>query len=433
MTPQSTFTVVAEIDPAREAELRRLLAAMNHRPGVFDPDNALVPLGRFDRLHFARFVVLDDPTGRDIEAYGLPATEYPQSLAFVGDVDGPRATFLDELAERAGPGLRQVFACCRGFDAHNDLRRWMESREQRPAAAYGNWRGRTVRQVREEELLRRALSARLDADQPRLSGLDASEVHRELRAFAEAEQQSGRLTLSRQAPTPLGWWVRNFLHLAGVPLLMLLLAPMLLLYLPIFAFQLRRRERTDPVIAPPVDPEWARGLAEIEDHDVTNQFNAIGAIKPGRFRRLTIAFLLWAIDYTARHVYNRGHLARVSTIHFARWVFLDGKRRVLFCSNYDGSLESYMDDFINKVGWGLNLVFSNGIGYPRTNWLLFGGCKDEQTFKRLLRRHQPPSQVWYRAEPGLSAVDLQRNTRIREGIEQPALSQAAARDWLRLF
>ena len=29
-----------------------------------------------------------------------------------------------------------------------------------------------------------------------------------------------------------------------------------------------------------------------------------------------------------------------------------------------------MDDFINKVGFGLNVVFSDGVGYPRTRWLL---------------------------------------------------------------
>ena len=39
---------------------------------------------------------------------------------------------------------------------------------------------------------------------------------------------------------------------------------------------------------------------------------------------------------------------------------------MIFCSNYDGSVESYMDDFINKTGFGLNASFSNGIGYPRT-------------------------------------------------------------------
>jgi len=56
-------------------------------------------------------------------------------------------------------------------------------------------------------------------------------------------------------------------------------------------------------------------------------------------------------------------------------LFLADKTKVFFASNYDGSDESYMDDFINKVAYGLNLVFSNGIGYPRTNFLLSGGAK----------------------------------------------------------
>ena len=46
-------------------------------------------------------------------------------------------------------------------------------------------------------------------------------------------------------------------------------------------------------------------------------------------------------------------------------MLLDDKRRLFFASNYDGSLDSYMDDFINKVALGMNLVFSNGIGFPR--------------------------------------------------------------------
>ncbi len=96
----------------------------------------------------------------------------------------------------------------------------------------------------------------------------------------------------------------------------------------------------------------------------------MGSLKPGLFRRWTLIFFLWLINYTTRHIFNRGRLARVTTIHFARWVFLDDSKRLLFASNYDGSLESYMDDFINKVAFGLNVVFGNGIGYPTTNWLI---------------------------------------------------------------
>jgi hypothetical protein len=123
----------------------------------------------------------------------------------------------------------------------------------------------------------------------------------------------------------------------------------------------------------------------------------------------------------------------VRTIHFARWVFLDGKKRAVFMSNYDGSLESYMDDFINKVGFGLNVAFSGGIGYPTTKWLVGDGCSDERKFKEYLRRHQVPTQVWYKAYPGLTAIDLERNGRIRDGLEQQSLTEQGAREWVALL
>ena len=197
--------------------------------------------------------------------------------------------------------------------------------------------------------------------------------------------------------------------------------------------RLRIAEKSDPEVAPRVNADHANLLASIEDHDVTNQFSAMGSIKPGLFRRMVIILVLAVIDYTARHIFNRGRLARVISIQFARWVFLDGKRRVIFTSNYDGSLESYMDDFINKVAFGLNVVFSNGIGYPRTDWLVLNGAKDEQTFKNYLRRHQLPTEVWYNAFPGITALDKWRNALIREGIEKQWMTNDEIQEWLRLI
>jgi hypothetical protein len=89
-----------------------------------------------------------------------------------------------------------------------------------------------------------------------------------------------------------------------------------------------------------------------------------------------------------------------------------------------------MDDFINKVGWGLNLVFSNGVAYPRTHWLVRDGSKCEQQFKYTLRRHQLPTEVWYKAYPGLTAFDIARNTRVRKGAERRSMTDAEIRGWL---
>jgi hypothetical protein len=432
MSPHSTFMVVAPLDPDRVTSLRALLATMNRRPGVVDPQNPLVPFGRLDRLHFARFVILDDRTLDDVAVYGVPRRDLPISLAFLGDHDGSAREFLADLVDRAGDGLRRIFSHCRDFSADGNLLEWMRAHEQPPAAVYVNWVGRSVRQVREEAALRDALSSYLDGNAAALLGKSPQEKRDALRRFVETEIQAGRLALTPN-PNRFAWRVENALHGAWVVLILGLLAPLLLLYLPIFLVQLRHRERRDPEIAPRPDPQQVTCLAALEDHDVTNQFSALGTLKPGWFRRSSVTFFLWILNNASRHIYHRGHLTRVGTIHFARWVFLDNKQRMLFASNYDGSLESYMDDFINKVAWGLNLVFSNGVGYPRTDWLLFHGAKYEQKFKHFLRRHELPTEVWYNAYPGLTALDLERNTRIRAGMDKPSMTDAEIEEWLRLF
>ena len=290
-----------------------------------------------------------------------------------------------------------------------------------------------MRQIHEEDALRLAIESHLQDNPEAYSGRTPQQVHSALREFLDTEIRSGRLTLTGPSPTPFDWWLKNLLHLIGVPLSLLLLMPFLILYLPIFIYQLRSREKTDPEIAPLVDLNHRRRLARLEDHDVTNQFTVIGAIKPGRFRVWTMSFLLWIMEWTTRHVYIRGNLARITTIHAARWVFINDKKRMVFASNYDGSLESYMDDFINKVGWGLNLVFSNGVGYPTTNWLVLDGSKNEQKYKYVLRRHQLATEVWYKGYHGLTVQDLKRNTLIRQGIQQSRMSEAELQQWIALL
>jgi hypothetical protein len=433
MTPQSSFMIVAPVGPQREAELRRVLASMNGAPGRVKPNNALIPFQQFDTLHVARLLIVDDKTLDDVRVYGIPRRTYPLSLTFLGDVDGDGDAFLGELARRAPEGLRAIFSHCEGFTSESDLVVWMKTHSVTAAAGYVNWRGRTVQRVREGAALGDALERHIRSHAAALKGLPPREIHATLRRLALADIAAGRLTLSAERPTPLGWRLRNLLHLAGVPLLLLLASPLLSVIAAIGLIRLRRLEKTDPEVCPRAEAADATELAILEDHDISNQFSAMGSVKPGIVRLWTTIFVLLIIDYAARHVYTRGRLARVRTIHFARWVFLNNRQRIIFLSNYDGSLESYMDDFINKVGFGLNVVFSNGIGYPRTNWLILNGCGDERKFKEFLRRHQLPTEVWYKAYPGLTAADLERHVRIRQGLESSSMSDREAREWVALL
>jgi hypothetical protein len=420
--------IAAPIRAGQEASLRATLAAMNRAPGVVDPENTTVPFGLFPQIHVARFVILADATLSDRPAEDALA-DAPVRLAFLGDCDGPPGPLLRTMAAIANDGLSRVFAHCEGFSPGHDLYGWMRRHSVAPAVAYVNWVGRTVERIREDAALHDALRRYLARIEPHA----AAQRPTVIREWLISVQRVHGPWLHPDPPTPLGWQLRKIANLLLVPLALLLLSPFLLLAAPFYIPALRARERADPVIAPRPASTHVAALAEIEDHDVTNQFSAFGSVKPGPFRLWTLRFVFWLLAYSVRHFYVRGRLSRVGTIHFARWVFMDGHRRLFFASNYDGSLDSYMDDFINKVAFGLNLVFSNGIGYPRTWYLLCRGARIEQAFKNYLRRHQVPTQVWYKAYPGLAAADLARNSLIREGLERAVMTDAEARRWLALI
>jgi hypothetical protein len=414
--------VTAPVRTDRIADLRALLATMNVSPGVVDPKNALVPFGAFDTIHVARLVVAEDNT-LDDRAYfpGLPPSERVL-LIFLADCDGPGDDLLEAMAIRASDGLKRIFAHCDGFNESTALLPWMRAHQTPPTAIYVNWAGRTVEQVRQEarlhEVLFDALCASTEREPQRLKTALEAEARRQGAALGPLEGRN------------LSQWVALILTWIAVIVLGLVALPFVIIGAPVFFWYLRRRETSDPVIDKRNDAARTRRIAMAEDHTVTNPFSAIGSLKPGLFRLAITVVALRAVHLSAILIYNRGRLARVSTIHFARWVLLDGNRRVFFASNYDGSLESYMDDFINKVAFGLNLVFSNGIAYPPTDWLVLHGALREHMFKNFLHRRQVPTDVWYKAYPGLTTADLARNARIRDGFARKNMSDAEIRTWL---
>src|SRR5215831_12534762 len=246
MTPQGTFMILAPIVLSREAELRGLLDSMNDRLGSVNPNNPLVPFAQFETLHFARFVILDDQTVGDLRIYGLPVRTHPLYLAFLADIDGEEETFLNQLVRRAPDGLRTIFSCCHGFASDTDLMAWMKLLRSPASAAYVNTRGRTVRRISEEAALQEAIESHLASQPSSFEGLPPREIHAQLKRFVEAKKSAGRLTLSDEEPTPVGWQIKKILHMIGMPLLLLLISPLLILIAPFYLFQLRRLEKTDP-------------------------------------------------------------------------------------------------------------------------------------------------------------------------------------------
>jgi hypothetical protein len=422
---QAEITVVTVVKPEAVPALGELLDAM----GRDVLGNDVVPFGGLTGTHFARFFLLSSAPAHD----GRPLPAY---LIFMSDVDGAPEEHLAQLVDVGGDGIDRLYCHCIGYPdavpASREARlAYLRAHTVKADVSYVNTIGRTVQQIRQEAELREAIEAFLDRARPELVGGGPSEVRAAIRQFVASEPRLSWALAPAPKP-PLSHRLRELVHLVIPVILALLLLPVLLPVVLVWLVIVRLHERRDP--APLVKPDRAHltQLRALEDYTAQNQFIAAGLLKPGWFRHLTAVAVLWLVGFGARHLFNNGNLAGVKTIHFARWVLLDGAVRSVFASNYDGSTESYMDDFIDKVAWGLNAVFSNGAGYPETRWLLFGGARAEQAFKGFLRVHQLPTQVWFAAYDQLSALNIVDNARIRAGLHGE-MGAEETESWLRLL
>ncbi|MGK2965007.1 MAG: hypothetical protein ACSLFM_05315 [Tepidiformaceae bacterium] len=424
-THQATITITAAVQADRVESLRVMLEEIGRDAG----GNATLPFGQIDGLHFARLVLLD--ASADLKGEMLAPR-----LLFLLDCDAPANRRLADIVRTAKDGIDRVFEHCEDYPAAGSRSGrarfdYLRAHICATDVSYVNTVGRPHSQIREEASLRAAIEEFLDEPEHDWSRATAVAVREKVREFVGGRPELAPM-LRRAPRASMTWRAGEAWHMVRSLLLVLALTPLGLLVGPFYAALLRWNEKRDPAPRIIPDPEHVERLAAAEDHLAQNQFTAVGLLKPGRFRLYTAIVVLWGVNFGTRHIYNRGALTGVRSIHAARWVFLDGRRRLAFASNYDGSLENYMDDFIDKVSWGLNAVFSNGMEYPRTSWLVRDGAKDELAFKSYIRVRQQPSQVWYSAYGDLTTVNIANNARVRAGLSGRMNDDEAAA-WLRLL
>jgi hypothetical protein len=176
-----------------------------------------------------------------------------------------------------------------------------------------------------------------------------------------------------------------------------------------------------------------------EDHVTQNQLTHVVDIKPGWFRLFTVWAVLGVIDLLARAYFVNGALGGITSIHFARWVIVRDRRRVrtrrhrlLFFSNYDGSWESYLGEFIDRASSGLTAVWSNTVDFPRSRFLLGDGARDEEAFKQWTRDHQIATQVWWSGVPASTVQNVRDDIAIRRRLQRP-LPDDEAIQWLEML
>ena len=329
--------------------------------------------------------------------------------------------FFAEVARHAPEGLRALFSCCIGFGPDADLAR-LDARAQRlRRRRLRQLAGRTVRQVREEAALHEALATHIRETASTAATLAPREVHRDAAALPSSRPTSaGRLPLSPEAATPLGFNSRNLLHLVRCRYCCCWSTPLLISSRSSPSSALRRLEKSRsgalhraPIgRTPPSSPR-------LEDHDVTNQFSAMGSLKPGLVRRWISRFVLWSSTTRPARLHARAPGARAHDPLRAL-----GVPRRPPAHRLPQQLRRQPRELHGRLHQQGRLRAQPRLQQrhrlPADQLAGLDGCADERKFKEYLRRHQLPTQVWYKAYPGLTAVDLERNARIRQGLESIA-------------
>lgn len=458
-------TIISTIPQERVDEARRLVEALGNPASgaVHAAFESLAAEPGELAVHFASITV-------------FPATGGGGHLVFEFSADGTEDALIRVLAERLGPYVGPAFdmAVDRGT---SQLHRYWASHTVKvghgffdnPGVLFAGTPGLSVRRIRAERALRDRLAdlvdeqgssdctalARLEAVRSRLSAdpnfswarqpEDAAALHSErsiLEALRKIVPEVTKTYLWPLAVPPLLVFLivlavdfsptgfsRALMagFVAGIAGVSIAIVLGLVAYL-IF----RRMENSDVPDDRAPDPRAVARIVERENHAAQSHLGGVSVMKPGLLRKLAVRLVFAAVAQLATHLFRPGWLGTLGTIHFARWVMVPGTGDLVFLSNYGGSWESYLEDFITKAHDGLTGVWSNTQGFPKTANLVQFGASDGDRFKRWARRQQVPTGCWYTAYPDLTTTHIRTNAAIRQGLGAILTEEEATR-WLSLF
>ncbi|MFE6737099.1 hypothetical protein [Streptomyces tubercidicus] len=141
---------------------------------------------------------------------------------------------------------------------------------------------------------------------------------------------------------------------------------------------------------------------------VCGEFTVITEIKPGHADALREDLAMLASG--SADVKSRAALRQIGTLHDARHVIFDNDTRFMFASVFDGSWDTYIDDFAQTViGANFDKIFSHSEGFP--------GVTDPGV-KDWFVAHQAPAGVFVSSYPDLTVQQIWKDQRVDDAFQE---------------
>ena len=416
------LTVLAPIRPGEEKRLRDVLRPIGDdirgRTLKDDAGRPHIDFNRSASIHFARFAILDDrDRGPD-----------RKRLLYSSNYDGDLERHVAELIAITSD-IDAIWGCCEGYAGKAQFGAFVRAHTCEPDAFYIAFRDETVEDIQQSIALRRQVHSLLDAPPagrvatilPGLSEREPAWVRVVRRAAGTAARSLGAAIARSIRALPIVADLLRAIVRSGFKNVYsgtLRIIASLDRYVVFRCVNRLTRNRLPPlksvyssvsldnssVPVPTVPgdemPSAQEDLSPAFREDVVtqNQLTLITVVREGQADR--VRAVMAAIDSYARRLAPPGSLIGISTIHFVRWLVIDNGRRLMMISDYDGSWESYIDEFAELILSGLDAIWETSYGYPPD------GARDLPAFKRFLRSHQVPSEVFYSAYPEETVLNV---------------------------
>lgn len=431
------------------ADLERAHALLKQADA--NPDR--LPFARTTTTHFATVTIIPAQT-RGEEA--LPAT-----LLFATSFSGPIEDHLLELIKHVGPSMRELLACCIGFDrdcSDTDLHDYLLD-HRHGDTFYSGMQNLSPGDVVAHQDLRAEIERYLD-DNEHILPTDPVALHhaiqnhvRGLPQFAWAQQPF--------APPPSAFFALHWRTLIVYAVLLALLGTAaaatiarvffvhatavtalavgswgtigaLVLAVLGLVLAVHEAEGEQTYVSARQPDEVARALAATQNRPVINEMTIAGPVKEGWLRPLFLRLAFWAVARLAEGLPRLRDPLDIPTVATARWIAADRGRRLIFISNYTNPAEGYVRDFIDTTAGAknINLSFGFGRGYPPTRWIMGGGALDDaNAYMNVVTENQRITAFWYGRYRDISIDNIRIAREIREGLFQ-AMDKDAAQEWL---
>ncbi len=375
-------------------------------------------------LHYARWFILREDSFRDKTAFHIP-----ERLVFSSNFDGCVEEQVIGLVTVFPEYFDELYECCEGYpeaaarnadSRKNYLMQWKVNAN----AFYVGAPGRSLQQIKQEDRLKNFIWNFIN--QHNWDGTPAVQIQKAIQQ--EVDKNPEFEWSKKQAPVPSTNWP----GLIIMGLIIFILSPVIIIWILVLHFFYERNDKNCEVKRSQLNDDLVRRLETDEDLFNQNQFTQVLVMKPGKVRLITVLALMLFARTLISNFFVKGKLMGIPTIHFARWVLIDDNKHMMFFSNFDGSWQQYLGDFIDKSGWGLTGIFSNTVNFPKTKFLFTGGAYDEEHFLAWSRGTQILTQVWYSAYHHLSIKNIVNNTLIRNELRKN-LSEKQAQLFLKRF